>query len=220
MNILIVEDEFLIADQLKTLIKQGGYQCVGVAKDVASAKILLLKKPDFVLLDIKLSEGDSGITLGHFLNKQGIPFYYLTANNEFETMQEALQSKPVGYLSKPFNVNDILAALELVKESVQAKSQKIWIKSGGLKLQLPLIEILYAEASNVYTHLYTPQKKWTQRMTLKQFEDQITDPAFVKIHRSFIINKRHISKVSAGFVWIGELKLPVSKTYRDALEVL
>lgn len=218
MKVLIVEDELIIADHLKAIVKKGGLTCVGVAVDIEAAKRLLAKKPDLVLLDIKLSNNDSGITFGKFLNEQHVPFFYITANNELDTMQEALKTKPLGYLSKPFNANDILAAFVLLQDEVKERGEKIWVRSGGGKFQIPVIDIMYAEAQNVYVHIYTKTKTWTQRMTLKEFEEELSDPSFVKIHRSFIINKRHIAGKSSTHVWIGEVQIPISITYKDVLD--
>lgn len=218
MKVLIVEDELIIADQLKAIIKKGGLQCVGVATDIKTAKALLVNQPDLVLLDIKLLNEDSGITLGQFLNENGVPFFYITANNEIETMQVALKTKPLGYLSKPFKANDILAAFVLLQDEVKERGEKIWVKSGGGKFQIPILDIVYIEASNVYVHIYTKNKMWKQRMTLKEFENQLSDQSFVRVHRSFIVNKRHVSGTTSNHVIAGDFQIPFSSSYKDALK--
>ena len=80
-SLLIVEDEFLIANDLRRILTKAGYQIVGIAKSVEEAKQQVSQqRPDIVLLDIFLADQETGIDLAHWLNKQAIPFVFLSAN--------------------------------------------------------------------------------------------------------------------------------------------
>ena len=116
MNVMIVEDEVLVSEYLKGIVEQNGIRVVAQFES-ASESIDFLKsnKPDLCLLDIRLLNGESGIDVGMELSKLGIPFIFITANNDLATIKEAVKAKPVAYLSKPFNERDVLASIEIIK---------------------------------------------------------------------------------------------------------
>ncbi len=125
MRILIVDDELIIADYLHVILVNHHHEVVGFAGNLAEAKNEIdLKHPDLVLLDISLSNGDNGIELGEFLQAKKIPFIYISASTDTITMQKALATNPVCYISKPFNGKDVLAALDLFS-SLKTKSMSI-----------------------------------------------------------------------------------------------
>ncbi|HZZ76037.1 MAG TPA: response regulator, partial [Puia sp.] len=112
LKVLIVEDQFLEADSLSIILKKEGYEIHGIAKSVGEAIQLLDKgRPDIVLVDIFLQGKLTGIDLGRLLNEKNIPFIFLTANSNSVTMEEALATKPFGFLVKPFREPEILTTL-------------------------------------------------------------------------------------------------------------
>ena len=68
-QIMIVEDEFLIAMEMEQIVGNLGYNCIGVADDTESAIQLVLKKPDIALVDVNLSDGPTGPEIGARLAK-------------------------------------------------------------------------------------------------------------------------------------------------------
>ncbi|HEY2648175.1 MAG TPA: sigma 54-interacting transcriptional regulator [Puia sp.] len=114
LKVLIVEDQFLEADSLSIILKKEGYEIHGIAKSVGEAIQLLDKgRPDIVLVDIFLQGKLTGIDLGRMLNEKNIPFIFLTANSNAFTMEEALATKPFGFLVKPFREPEILTTLNI-----------------------------------------------------------------------------------------------------------
>ena len=114
LNVLIVEDQFLEAENLSIILKNAGHSVHGIAKSVDQA-IGLLKKsnPDIVLVDIILKGDLSGIDLAHILDKKNIPFIFLSANSNAATFEEAIATKPYGFLVKPFREKELLLALNI-----------------------------------------------------------------------------------------------------------
>lgn len=114
LNILIVEDQFLEAENLSIILKNAGHAVLGVAKSVDQA-IHLLKKcnPDIVLVDIVLKGDLNGIDLAHMLDSKNIPFIFLSANSNATTLNEAIVTKPYGFLVKPFREKELLLALNI-----------------------------------------------------------------------------------------------------------
>ncbi|GAB3981448.1 hypothetical protein GCM10028806_51020 [Spirosoma terrae] len=115
-SLLIVEDEFLIANDLRRILTKAGYQIVGIAKSVEEAKQQVSQqRPDIVLLDIFLADQETGIDLAHWLNKQAIPFVFLSANLTDSLLEAAKVTQPYGFLTKPFREKDVLSTLEIAR---------------------------------------------------------------------------------------------------------
>jgi formate hydrogenlyase transcriptional activator len=115
-SILIVEDEFLIANNLQRILTKAGYQVTGLAKSVAEARLLLTQAlPDILLLDIFLKGEETGIDLAHWLNEQHIPFVFLSANLSDSVLEAAKVTHPFGFLNKPFRTKDVLTTLEIAR---------------------------------------------------------------------------------------------------------
>jgi DNA-binding NtrC family response regulator len=114
LKILIVEDQFIEANDLKIILEKAGHRVLGIAKSVDQAIALLeIEKPQIVLLDIFLKGDRTGIDLAKTLTRENIPFIYLTANSNESTFESAKATNPYGFLVKPFREKDILAALDI-----------------------------------------------------------------------------------------------------------
>jgi transcriptional regulator with GAF, ATPase, and Fis domain/AmiR/NasT family two-component response regulator len=114
LNILIVEDQFLEAENLSIILKNAGHTVLGIAKSVDQG-IGLLKKynPDIVLVDIVLKGDLNGIDFARILDNKNIPFIFLSANSNATTFEQAIATKPYGFLVKPFREKELLLALNI-----------------------------------------------------------------------------------------------------------
>jgi len=113
-KILIVEDQFIEANNLQMILENAGYLICGIARSVPSAlEIIDGEKPDLVLLDIFLHGNLTGIDLARKLREKDIGFIYLSANSNKKTLDEAKKTHPYGFLVKPFREKDILVALDI-----------------------------------------------------------------------------------------------------------
>ncbi|RYZ15492.1 MAG: response regulator, partial [Sphingobacteriales bacterium] len=113
-KVLIVEDEFIVANDLRLLLLGAGHKVTGIAVSAEEAQELLQQqKPDIVIVDIVL-EGDlSGIDLARKLRAENIAFLYLSANSNQEILEQAKATEPYGFLVKPFREQDLLIALDI-----------------------------------------------------------------------------------------------------------
>ena len=115
-SLLIVEDEFLIANDLRRILTKAGYRIEGIARSVGEAKELIAhQRTDIVLLDIFLDGQETGIELAHWLNEQAIPFVFLSANLTDSLLEAAKVTQPFGFLTKPFREKDVLSTLEIAR---------------------------------------------------------------------------------------------------------
>ncbi len=149
-KVLIVEDEFLEANYLRSMLEQAGYQVCGVARSVEKAQQLVEReKPGLVLLDIFLSGKGTGIDLARQLKEQNIAFVYLSANSNEQILNLAKTTEPYGFLVKPFRENDLLATLEIARYRHEHSLETKYRQEAALQHQLQRI------ATN---HLEWPQK--------------------------------------------------------------
>ena len=113
-KILIVEDEFVVANDLEIMLTAAGYESTGIAVSVHAAMEQMAKNtPDLVLLDIKLQGALSGIDLARILRNENKAFIYLSANSNDKTFEAAKDTSPYGFLVKPFRERDVLAMIEI-----------------------------------------------------------------------------------------------------------
>ncbi len=111
-KIFIVENEFIIAEDLKMMVEQLGYQVVGYAQSFAKAQqSIIAEPPELVLLDVQLSDQMDGLELAHWLRKQQIPFVFVTSYADQKTRQQTDATAPLGYLAKPFDQEDVRTTL-------------------------------------------------------------------------------------------------------------
>ncbi len=99
-KILIVEDEFVVAENLRAELESMGYEIVGMAFSGDEAlELARPERPDLVLMDIKLHEGMDGIeTAIHLRQELDIPSFFLTAFSDESFLERAKLAEPLGYL--------------------------------------------------------------------------------------------------------------------------
>lgn len=115
-KILIVEDQFVEANNLQMILERAGYEVCTIARSVPTAlEIIEEEKPELVLLDIFLKGKLTGIDLAKILRDQQIAFVYLSANSNKEILDAAKATKPYGFLVKPFREKDVLVTLDIAR---------------------------------------------------------------------------------------------------------
>ncbi|MBI2280519.1 MAG: response regulator transcription factor [Bacteroidetes bacterium] len=215
MNVIIVEDELIIADHLAQILTDINVNVLEIIDDLDEAEKSLVKSPEFYFLDIRLSNNQSGIEFGKILNNLGIPFVYITANNELEILKKAIATQPISYITKPFKERDVIAAVELIRLKTIASRFLQITTPKGVK-QIAEQEILYCEAEGSYVKIVTRNEVFIQRMTLKKTLEMLSKD-FIRIHRSFIVNKHKINSHTANSIYLYEFQLPVSRAYKNFL---
>jgi diguanylate cyclase (GGDEF)-like protein/PAS domain S-box-containing protein len=127
-NILIVEDEKIIALDLQRRLERFGYSVVGMASDGAEAIALAReRKPDIILMDIMLAGSMDGIEAAkHIRAELAIPVIFLTAYTDEKTLERAKEVEPFGYILKPFKERELYTTIDiaLYKNSIDKKLRK------------------------------------------------------------------------------------------------
>jgi CheY-like chemotaxis protein len=114
-RILIVEDERILAEDLKRLLTKMGYEVTGIAASGDEAiQSVQGQRPDLVLMDIRIQGPQDGIDVAeHLYAEYGVPVSYLTAFADAPTLDRAKGTMPYGYILKPFEPRSLQAVIEL-----------------------------------------------------------------------------------------------------------
>jgi two-component system response regulator HydG len=122
IKVLIIEDQFIEANNLKIILKKAGYEICTIARSVPEAiQIIDKEHPEMVLLDIYLDGPQTGIDLAYMLSEKNIAYVFLSANSTRETLNAAKATNPYGFLVKPFREKDVLIMLEVALFAHQQK---------------------------------------------------------------------------------------------------
>jgi len=126
IRVLIVEDEPLIAEHIATYLDNNDFEVSAICYDWDDAAGQLnTNTPDVVLLDINLEEERDGIQLAQIINeKYHLPFLFLTAHSDRDTLQKAKAVNPGGYIVKPYNEKTIAASIEIAVSNYYAAANK------------------------------------------------------------------------------------------------
>ena len=136
-RILIVEDEMIVATDLRMLLERNNYIVTGVARSFEKAVESIEKeKPDMVLLDIFLTGKLTGIDVANKLKERNIGFIYLSANANEEVLSAAKKTEPYGFIVKPFREKDLLVTLEIARYRHENSVESSYRKEEDLQLQL------------------------------------------------------------------------------------
>jgi AmiR/NasT family two-component response regulator len=115
IQVLIVEDELIIAEDMKEMLRELQYHVIGIASDFEEAgKILSSCVPDIALLDIHLQGNEDGITLALAIRERfDIPVVFISSYSDRKTVERAKQARPEGYIVKPFTKEDLFTSIEI-----------------------------------------------------------------------------------------------------------
>ncbi|MDP9077064.1 MAG: sigma-54 dependent transcriptional regulator [Bacteroidota bacterium] len=135
-KILIVEDQFIEANNLRLILKKAGYSVCTIARSVPEALQVIEKEdPLLVLLDIQLDGPLTGIDLAKILVEKGIGFVYLSANSDQRILKAAGATRPYGFLVKPFREREVLVMIDVACSSLEQNRE---LRKSGLK-NAPLV---------------------------------------------------------------------------------
>lgn len=228
LRILIVEDEFIIASNLKNILEDLNYIPLAPAGTYKEAiQKLETSEVDLAILDINLNGKNEGIEIAKFINEKiHIPFIYLTSNADKETINLAKQTNPKSYLIKPFTEDDIYSAIEIAisnlkvndSEEINIFNDSIFIKLGSKYYKVNINEITYFEADGKLMNIHNVKnQKFTIRTSLENLLMVFKGHNFLRVHRSFCVNTKFLEIINGEFVIINGQQIPIGRNYREQL---
>jgi two-component system, LytTR family, response regulator len=221
---LIVDDEPRAHSILEHYIARiPELQVAGNAFNAIDAHAWLKKNPvDLIFLDITMPELD-GFTFLGMLDKP--PFIiFTTAHSEFAL--ESYEYNAVDYLKKPIPYERFARAIQklmmLLDKQFTAESIKghIDLKIDGLIRAVPLNQILFIQSMGNYVKIFFPDKPLVTQITTAELEDILIKWRFVRIHKSYIVNRSKIERVGDDELLVGDTWLPIGKTFKKYVKAV
>lgn len=212
VKILIVEDEIIIADYIFNILRSEGFSNLEMAHKQNTA-IEAIKNfiPEIILMDINLNGENSGIELAKAKNSNAT-IIFLTGQYDENLMSQALATNPESYLTKPIKKEDLIAAIKLAL--LKKQSKKITIKDGYDLININYDDLLFLKSDNNYIDIQTVSKKYSIRQSLDKFSTEFLSADFIRVHRSYVVNKTKIQKKTNKSIFIDNHEIPFSKSYK------
>lgn len=231
-NVVLVEDERELALNIKELLGTLGFYVSAVFDNALGAlEFVKLNKVDLLILDIMIKGEMDGISLAtEIKSKIDIPIVFITAYSENEIIKRVIDVSPDGYLLKPFTKESLKTTLLLSLSSYQKRTNKeIEIRSDEITIQIrdkgfisliPASDILYAQADGLYTKIITVKKNFMIRDILKDVEARLPSSIFLRVHKSYLVNKNAIDSFNGKLLQIRDIQIPIRRGYYKFLRAM
>jgi len=216
---LVIDDEYISRNVLKKMLDlhcpevEVVKECTNADEGIAAIEQL---QPQLVFLDISMP-GKSGLDMLKEIGHINFEIIFVTAFHEY-TIQ-AIRYSAIDYLLKPVDKNELIQAVSRVTEKISAEesrepvsvflhnmqqsqlNQEMQLCVAGIKgFQIIKIkDIIYCEADNTYTVIHLgDNKKIVASRTLLDYESLLQDASFIRIHKSYLINIKHLKEYQKG----------------------
>jgi DNA-binding LytR/AlgR family response regulator len=223
LKCIIIDDEPIARKVLQEFVEEIDYlELVGLAENPLKATTLLNDHMiDVIFLDINMPK-INGID---FLKSTRTNASIIMTTAYAEYAVEAFGLDVLDYLVKPIAFNRFLKACNKAKEIsglkkiVQNPPDKtddhFFIKCNNQIEKVFYRELIYAEAMLNYVMLHTSSKKMMVYNTIKSLEEQLPSEIFIKVHKSYIVNRNNIKSIEGNIIDIGNEKITISQNLRD-----
>jgi two-component system, LytTR family, response regulator len=220
---LIVDDEPIARQVVENYCSHlPELEIAGSCGNALEAKKLIESRPvDLVFLDINMPVLDGLAFVKTLANPPQVIF--TTAYKEFA--HQAFDLAACDYLLKPFSLERFIVAVDKAKEKLAKKGKDTppepltgsytYIKSEGRIYKINFDELCYAEASGNHVKIVTDHEQIRPVITFSALEELLPRSQFIRLHRSYIINKSKISHIEGNRVFIAGAEIPIGANYRE-----
>jgi DNA-binding LytR/AlgR family response regulator len=224
-NCLIVDDEPIAREIIINYCSHLPQLHVsGNCGNVFEAKNILLQHPiDILFLDVHMPVLDG---IGFLKTLKNMPqVIFTTAYREYAV--DAFELSACDYLVKPFSLERFIVAVDRATEKLQAvpntpnepratpPNDYFFIKADGKIYKLHYNDILLAEAKGNYTKIVCADTTLLPNMSFSSFESLLPAGLFIRVHRSFIINKSKITHIEGNTVYVQKTQVPIGVNYKE-----
>lgn len=226
LNCLAIDDEPLALELLEDNIRQLPFLnlVASCSNPIEAMKILQQESIDLIFLDIQMP-GLNGLQFIRSISAKPM-FILITAYEKYAL--EGYELDVVDYLVKPVPLDRFIKACNKAWELHQLKTKKesgtelpsyFFINADYSMVKIIFSDILWIEGLKDYVkiHLKSTGKPIVARITMKGIEEQLPDSMFVRVQKSFIVSKEHITSVRKNSVFIEDIEIPVGDNYKDAI---
>lgn len=225
LNCVIVDDEPLAQELLKCYVEKTPFlNLAGVYSSAIQAMSELSDKDDvhLMFLDIQMP-GLNGLEYSKLVNAD-TRIIFTTAFEQYAL--EGFKVNALDYLLKPISYADFLQAvnkavqwfdMKLNNKYSDATLQYIYVKSDYKLIQIDLKQILYVEGLKDYVriHIEGEQKAITTLYSMKKMEEILPPDRFIRVHRSFIVQKDKIKIIERNRIVFNKVYIPISESYKQ-----
>lgn len=237
LSIIIIDDEPKARETIINILKYASIdlKISGEADNIASGfEIINHKKPDLVLLDINLPDGNGFDLLNRF-EKIKFGVIFITAYEEYAI--KAIKFSALDYILKPFKAAELIQAVERANEKILGeksniqyktllsnldKIRKIVLRTAESLHVVNVKDIIRLEADCNYTRFFLANgEKLLVSKTMKDFDEMLEEAGFFRTHQSHLVNLNHIlryEKADGGYLVMDDHStVPISSRKKDAL---
>ncbi|PZU61228.1 MAG: DNA-binding response regulator [Sphingobium sp.] len=248
MRILLVDDETLALDRLRTLFADiEGVEVVGQAKEGTSALALIAElTPDLVILDVQMP-GRNGLRIAADMPQEARPeIIFVTAHEHYAP--DAFEIEAADYLLKPVRFDRLRHAVERARRrrallAQAARSERlqeeldalragagssqteteIWVPDRQGHRRVAITSITWIEAARDYVLLHTELRSHMLRITMAGLEEKLAGTPFVRVHRSAFVRPDMVAEVrragrSTVLILHDETQVQVGPSYAASVE--
>ncbi|MBC6995033.1 response regulator transcription factor [Neolewinella lacunae] len=228
MNVLIVEDEPLMASHLQLVVEGLGYAVVGAASTAEAALALVRSQPpDLVLMDINIDGAYDGVETAISIRElHQCPIIFITARYDEQSFLRASRLGPANFLLKPFEDNQVRRAIQLASSSpapVAAappeEDAHFYVKVGHKLRKIAIAEIHSVVADGHYCAIHTQANRYLIRMSFQEVQERLPAERFLKTHRSYLVNEQYVESVDlrdSEIILTNGQRVPLAKREREA----
>jgi two-component system LytT family response regulator len=243
MNVLIVDDEPLAREGMALLLKEEpSIASVVEARNGAEAvEAIRARRPDLVLLDVQMPEMDGFGVLKEIGAERMPPVIFVTAHDQYAI--KAFEVNAIDYLLKPVTRERCSQALARVRERISQGAdnqhvmsllqqlaapprylQRVALRSAGKIAFVSIEDILFVQAAENYVQLNLKASRHLLHVPIATLEASLDPQEFLRIHRSIIVNVRHVRELETGahgeyiVVLQGGTKLQSSRSYHEKIK--
>ena len=225
MKCIVVDDERIAREGLNEFIKEFDY--LENAGLFSSANLALEKLKadgvDLIFLDIQMPLLN-GMELARLLaTKQQQPMIIFTTAHSDYALQ-GYQVNSVGYLLKPIFFDDFKLAVQKAKKLFdlanlqEDKFEPLFLRENGILVKVLPTQIMFVRGLQNYVELNLENgKRLIIHQTLKSMFALLPEEVFAQIHKSFIVNVRHISRLDGSMLYLRETALPIARDRRKEI---
>lgn len=223
----IIDDEPLALDLLESYVQKTPFlKLTGKYSSALTAMHDLENQPvDVIFLDIQMPELD-GLEFSQLVTPQ-TRIIFTTAFSEYAV--EGYKVNALDYLLKPISYADFLASakkalnwFDMAKKAAQNEEKErtsLFVKSDYKLVQILFDDILYIEGLKDYIKIYVKNetRPIITLMSLKNMEDTLPSDRFLRVHRSYIVQKNKIENINKNRITIAGYEISIGETYRQTL---
>ncbi len=216
VRVIIVDDEPIARDILKVYAaKLPLLEIVATCKNAVEAmNILNNETADLLLLDINMP-GMSGMEL---IKQLANPPLVILTTAYPQYAVESYELNVIDYLLKPFAFSRFEKAITKAAEQLEHRQtdDSIFVKTDGKLVKVDISELQLIEAVKDYVKLWVGDKPLMILSTMKNMEEQLLSyPQMVRVHKSYIVNIRHITELAGSNIHTASHEIPIGNTYKD-----